>query len=81
MPRYIEKLEMIKTNMKKNIPQNRISNSYWLSNLQKYAKDGIDYDAEYEAAVDAVTSEAVVELMKTILGQGNFIQVSLSPAQ
>ena len=67
--------------MKKNIPQSRISNSYWLSNLKKYSDYEEDYDAAYESAVNAVTSEAVVALVKAIMAQGNFIQVSLSPAQ
>ncbi|MBR3906867.1 MAG: insulinase family protein [Bacteroidaceae bacterium] len=76
-----DKLDMIVKNMKKNIPQRRIENSYWLSNLQKYAEYGFDYDAEYEAAVNAITSEAVVNLIQTILDQGNFIQISLTPAE
>ena len=74
-----DKLDMVIKNMKKNIPQERISNSYWQNCLQKYAEYGIDYDTEYEAAVNAVTSEAVVELVKTILDDHNFIQVSVSP--
>ena len=76
-----DKLDMIVKNMKKNIPQRRIENSYWMSNLQKYAEYGFDYDAEYEAAVNAITSEAVVNLLQTILDQGNFIQISLTPAE
>ncbi|MBQ8695172.1 MAG: insulinase family protein, partial [Bacteroidaceae bacterium] len=76
-----DKLDMIIKNIKKNIPQRRIENSYWMSNLQQYADYGIDYDAAYDAAVNTVTSEAVVALMQTVLGQGNFIQVSLSPAK
>ena len=76
-----DKLDMIIKNIKKNIPQRRIENSYWMSNLQQYADYGIDYDAAYDAAVNAVTSEAVVALMQTVLGQGNFIQISLSPAK
>ncbi len=76
-----DKLDMIVKNMKKNIPQRRIENSYWMSNLQEYADHGIDYDVEYESAVDAITSEAVVKLMKKIVGQKNFIQISISPAK
>ena len=76
-----DKLDMIIKNIKKNIPQRRIENSYWLSNLQKYVELGIDYDSEYEAAVNAITSEAVVNLIQTILDQGNFIQISLTPAE
>ena len=52
-----------------------------MSNLQKFAEYGIDYDAAYDAAVNAVTSEAVVELMQALLAQGNYIQVSISPAE
>ncbi len=76
-----DKLDMIVKNMKKNIPQRRIENSYWFSSLMKYNDYGIDYDAEYEAAVNAITSEAVVGLLQSIIEQGNFIQVSLSPAE
>lgn len=76
-----EKLDMIIKNIKKNIPQRRIENSYWMSNLQQYADYGIDYDAAYDAAVNAVTSEAVVALVQAIIGQGNYIQVSISPAE
>ena len=76
-----EKLDMIKKNIQKNIPQKRIENSYWMSNLQQYADYGIDYDAEYDSAVNAITSDAVVALMKAIMAQGNFIQVSISPAE
>ena len=52
-----------------------------MSNLQQYADYGIDYDAEYDSAVNAITSDAVVALMKAIMAQGNFIQVSISPAE
>ncbi|MBR5813885.1 MAG: insulinase family protein [Bacteroidaceae bacterium] len=76
-----DKLDMIIKNIKKNIPQRRIENYYWMSNLQKYANYGIDYDAAYDAAVNAVTSDAVVAVMKSILEQSNFIQVSVSPAE
>ena len=72
---------MIIKNIKKNVPQRRIENSYWMANLQKFAEHGIDYDAAYDAAVNAVTSEAVVELMQALLSQGNYIQVSISPAE
>ena len=76
-----DKLDMIIKNIKKNVPQRRIENSYWMANLQKFAEYGIDYDAAYDAAVNAVTSEAVVELMQALLSQGNYIQVSISPAE
>ena len=75
-----DKLDMIIKNIKKNIPQSRISNYYWMNNLKMFANYGIDYDAAYDSAVNAVTSEAVVEIVQKILSQGNYIQVSNSPA-
>ena len=74
-----DKLDMIIKNMKKNIQQQRIENYYWLSSLKEYMEFGKDYETKYEAAVDAVTSEAVVNLMKRIIGQKNFVQLSSVP--
>ena len=76
-----EKLDMIKQNIKKNIPQNRVENSYWLDCLKSVNEYGVDHDAAYSSAVNAVTSEAVQNLIQTIIGQHNFIQVSISPAE
>ena len=74
-----DKFDMIIQNIKKNIPQDRISNSYWLGALQEYVEFGEMYDSEYEKAVDSATSEAVVELMKSMVDTNNFIQLTMSP--
>lgn len=74
-----EKLDMIVKNIKKNIPQDRISNGYWLGNLQKNVEYGENYDEAYEKAVDAITSDAVVATLKKLVDQKNFIQLSMSP--
>ena len=76
-----DKLDMILQNIKKNIPQKRVSNSYWMNCLKSMNDYEEDYDALYESAVNSVTSEAVQELMQTIVNQHNFIQVSISPAE
>ena len=76
-----DKLEMVVLNLKKNIPQDRISNNYWYSCLKKNVQYGEDYDAEYEAAVNAITSDSVVAVVKQLVEQGNFIQLTLSPAE
>ena len=76
-----EKFDMIIQNIKKNIPQDRISNYYWVGALQKYAEFGDMYDCEYEKAVDSATPEAVVELMKRLIDAGNFIQLTMSPKE
>ena len=74
-----DKFDMILKNVQKNIPQDRISNSYWGSALQKYVEFGEMYDSEYEQAVNTATPETVVETMKKLLDAGNFIQLVVSP--
>ena len=74
-----EELAMAIENLKKNIPESRINNSYWLSVLTNWNDFGIDYDAEYENAVNNVTSEDVSKLLKKILEQKNTIEFKSMP--
>ena len=74
-----DKFDMIIKNVQKNIPQDRISNGYWSSVLQKHVEFGDKYDSEYENAVNAATPEAVVEAVKKLVEADNFIQLIVSP--
>ena len=74
-----EELAMAIENLKKNIPESRISNNYWMSVLENWNEFGIDSDAEYETAVNTVTSEDVSVLLKKILGQQNAIEFKSMP--
>ena len=74
-----EKLDMIIKNIKKNIPQSRISNAYWLNNLQKNIEYGEMYDEAYEKAADSITSDAIVATLKKLVDQKNFIQLMMVP--
>ena len=76
-----DKFDMIIKNVQKNIPQDRISNSYWGSVLQKYVEFGEMYDSEYEEAVKTATPEAVVEVVKKLVEADNFIQLIVSPEE
>lgn len=67
-------------NFKKNIPENRISNNWWMNALRMYYNyDGIDYDKEYEAAVNEISADNIKAALKAVLDQGNFIEVMMSP--
>ena len=76
-----DKFDMILKNVQKNIPQDRISNGYWGSVLQKYVEFGDNYDSEYEEAVNTATPEAVVEAVKRLVYADNFIQLIVSPQE
>jgi zinc protease len=76
-----EEFAMAMENIQKNLPESRINNSYWQSALTLNLEHGIDYDAEYEAALKSVTPEDVKTLMQAVLAQNNFIQIVLAPAE
>ena len=76
-----EELAMALENLKKNVPESRISNSYWMSAVDLNLEYGIDYDAEYEAALSSVTAEDIKTLLQAVLAQENFIQILLAPAE
>lgn len=76
-----EELNMAKENLKKNIPESRIKNSYWSQAISYNRQYGVDYDAEYEAAVDAVTAEDVKTVLQAVIAQDNFIQLTLAPEE
>ena len=74
-----DKFNMAIENFKKNLPESRINNSYWMSNLSHYYDYGTDYDAEYEAAINTVTPEDVKAVLQAILAQNNLIEITSSP--
>ena len=73
-----EQLTRTVENFKKNIPESRITNGWWLNALQMYCNyDGLDYDKEYEAAVNEISAENIQAALKAVLDQGNFIEVMM----
>ena len=77
----LEKFNMAIENFKKNIPETRITNSYWMSNISEYLDHGYDYDAEYEAAVNSVTPEDVKTVLQAVLAQNNLIEITSAPKE
>jgi zinc protease len=68
-------------NFKKNVPENRISNSYWMNNLVRFAKFGFDYDKEYEEAVASLTKEGIKEAARRLFESGNFLEFAQMPGK
>ena len=76
-----EELAMALENLKKNVPESRINNGYWQSAIELNLEHNIDYDAEYEAALNSVTAEDIKTLLQAVLAQDNFIQIVLAPME
>lgn len=75
-----EQLSMAIENFKKKLPESRISNAYWLGNLQNwYNYDGEDFDALYEQAIDEISAEDIKSVLSSILAQNNFIEIVMGP--
>ena len=54
-------------NMQKNIPEKRLRNSYWMSSLRKWVDYGENYDAEWEAAVNALTPDQIKSVASDLI--------------
>jgi zinc protease len=67
-------------NLKKNIPERRLTNSYWQSAIESYERYGKDADADNEAAINALTKEQIQQVLKDVLAQGNLVEVVMKPA-
>ena len=75
-----EEVNMAKLNLQKNIPESRQRNSWWRNGIEQYVTYGQDRDAEYEAAVNAISKESIQNVLKSIVGQDNFTELVMKPA-
>ena len=68
-------------NLKKNIPEKRISNAYWLGEIRNVLEGYGAEDAAYEAAVNALTPEKVRAAAAAIINSGNKVEYVMVPAE
>ena len=66
---------------KKNVPESRINNSYWLSDLLRYFRSGYDYDKEWETAINGMTKDAIRDAAARLYNSGNFVEVVMMPGE
>ena len=76
-----EHFNMAVENFKKNVPESRITNNYWMNCIEIWNQFGIDQDTEYEAALNTLTPEDVKAALQELLSQGNVINISSFPAE
>ncbi|NLD22382.1 MAG: insulinase family protein, partial [Bacteroidales bacterium] len=74
-----EQMEKAKQNLLKNLTENRISNSYWLSAEVMYYKYNIDSDTEAEALINSLTADNVKNIAAQLVNSGNFVKVVMNP--
>ena len=75
-----EQMVRVTENFKKNVPEKRITNNYWMDVINHWYRFGnADYDAEYESAVNALSAEGIRDAVAKIMNSGNFLEVVMSP--
>ena len=66
-------------NLRKRIPERKITNSYWQNALLDWYLYGEDTVAKYEQAVEALTPDKVKAAAADLLAESNFIEVVMRP--
>ena len=61
----------------KKYTENLKENSYWANLMQNYAIDGYDGSKDYEKTLNSITTEDLKKFAKSLLKQGNAIEVSM----
>lgn len=74
-----EDLNKVKLNMFKQYKEDVEDNSFWLYSLNRYYKDKLNYPADYEKAVEALSVESISVTAKELLKQNNRMEILLQP--
>ena len=72
-------LAKVKENYLKQHAEDLEQNGWWQRALVSYYRDGIDRVNGYEEAVNAITAEAVQDMLRQIVAQGNVLEVVMLP--
>ena len=74
-----EEFNMAKKNTIKKIPERRETISYWSGVVRDFHRYGIDNDADYEAAANALTADDIKAVLTELLAAGNRAEVVMRP--
>ena len=70
-------LDKVREYMLKKYTENQKENNYWGSQLQNYVIDGHDGCKDYEKILNSITTDDLKKFAKSLLKQGNKIEVSM----
>ena len=68
-------------NLKKNVPEKRLGNSYWLNLIKDYLMRPVEADKAYEEAVNNLSAKNIQDAASALLNSGNFIKFLQTPAE
>ena len=76
-----EQVEKVRSYMLKSFEESQKKNAAWMNWLYNNYFENEDSHTGYEELVKSITTEDIRLLAKYILDQGNFIEVSMTPAE
>ena len=76
-----EQVEKVRSYMLKSFEESQKKNAAWMNWLYNNYFENEDSHTGYEELVKSITTEEIRLLAKYILDQGNFIEVSMTPAE
>lgn len=72
-------LQKVKENMLKKYTEDLRENNWWQSAIMSYYQDKLNFVDEYTASVNALTPELIKATLKSIVEQGNVMEVVMKP--
>ena len=72
-------LNKMKEYMLKTYDENQMENSYWLSTIDTFAKEGLDMNTDYRNIVNNISTKDVETFVADILKSGNRVKVLMLP--
>ena len=72
-------VSMAVLNLKKNIPENRLNNSYWRGQIEDWIEFGDVYDSVRESVVDGITAESIRAIAAVLVESGNYAETIMTP--
>ena len=76
-----EEMTQALLNLRKNLPESRISNNYWANQIENWIDYAEDGDTLRETALQLVTKEDVKNITKAMIESGNFIELIQRPTK
>ena len=76
-----EKLQKVKEYMLKAIDDQAKTNNYWLSQISRLRRYGVDTHTTYKDVVNAQTPETIAQFVKQLLSAGNFAEIVMMPEE
>lgn len=73
-------LQKVKENLLKKYTEDVENNNWWQASVVRYYQDKIDLLKDYKASVEALTPELIQKTLKTLVDQGNVMEVVMKPA-